>query len=165
MDASGLEPALTCGTSIVYLLVEFEPLTMAINSFINDHCKNYHKTVLVPELGYAPSIDGVWNLLVFLALQAYNKTGRATHEPFTLDIFILFSAQRHWSVRSNRFSSSSRPVLFSGGRDWTRTNEAVGGEFTVLCNCRYATLPYWSAFLDLNQGPPPYQSGALDLLS
>ena len=30
MDVSGLEPALTCGTSIVYLLAEFEPLTMAV---------------------------------------------------------------------------------------------------------------------------------------
>ena len=58
-DASGLEPALTCGTSIVCLPAEFEPLTVAINSFINDYCKNYHKTVLVPDLGYAPSTDGV----------------------------------------------------------------------------------------------------------
>ena len=60
MDASGLEPALTCGTSIVLLLAEFEPLTMAVYIFTNDNCGKYHKdSLLVPELGYAPSIGGV----------------------------------------------------------------------------------------------------------
>lgn len=43
MDASGLEPALTCGISIVYLLAEFEPLTIAIYIFSNDHCGKYYK--------------------------------------------------------------------------------------------------------------------------
>ena len=33
MDELGLEPNLTCETSIVYLLVEFEPLTMAIFNY------------------------------------------------------------------------------------------------------------------------------------
>ena len=35
----------TCESSIMYLPVEFEPLTVAIDNFINDHCRNYHKTV------------------------------------------------------------------------------------------------------------------------
>ena len=34
-DASGLEPALTCGTSIALLLAEFEPLTMAVYAIAN----------------------------------------------------------------------------------------------------------------------------------
>ena len=38
----------TCESSIMYLPVEFEPLTVAIDNFINDHCRNYHKTVFGP---------------------------------------------------------------------------------------------------------------------
>ena len=43
----------TCEPSIVYLPVEFEPLTVAIDNFINDHCRNYHKTVFGAS-------DGTW---------------------------------------------------------------------------------------------------------